>query len=314
MKKIYSLILFALLALTSLKPLAVQAQALDSREEASIYPVSYQLNAMDPHSLAQFYQEAMGMTTLEAEDEYYRLGTSEGDTLLELFPASIPHGQTLTTGIYHVAYLYQDRHYLGSHLTHLFNQETPPLEGFTHHIVSDAIYAADPEGNGIELYWDYPPEDWEYAEDGDIVMGNEPLNFMELMNASDLDFEGMNEGVRIGHFHIVSDDIDAAGDFYQTIFGLEDMTYLEDDSRFQSSGTYHHHIGINEWFADSISGQPEDGKQGLRAMVWETQSAEVYQDVLDKLTAEGVEYTEETSEIFFKDASGLSVILQLAQD
>lgn len=102
MKNFYRLLVILITTLTNLNPILAHSESLDPQEDASIYPLSYQLNAIDPHNLAQFYQEAMGMTAIEVEDNYYRLATSAGETLLEIFPATIPHGQTLNTGVYHV--------------------------------------------------------------------------------------------------------------------------------------------------------------------------------------------------------------------
>lgn len=298
-----------LMSFAAVKPeLAVSAQ-----DSASVYPVSYQLNAMDPAALAEFYEDTMGMTLIESDEDYFQLGTSSGETLLEIYPASVPRGQTLSTGLYHTAFLYDNRAELASHLAHLFDQEVPPIEGFTHHGVSDAIYAADPEGNGIELYWDFPEEDWEYEND-QVTMLNEPLDYIALMEEAEEEFVELTDTVQIGHFHLVSSDLDAAGDFYASVLGFETTSITEGDTHFQASGDYHHHIANNVWFADQNLSQPEDDQQGLRAMVWEAATADVYAEIKTTLETDGIEFTEENGQLHFKDASGLGNIVQTAAE
>lgn len=285
-------------------------------KDALIYPSSYQLNSLDPAALADFYEVNLGMTILDEADGYYRLGTTDERTLLEIFPTDIPRSESISTGLYHTAFLFNDREYLGSILSHLLETESP-VEGFTHHGVSDAVYAADIEGNGIELYWDFPEDEWpadENGEDGDVAMLNEPLDYVGLMESATEDFSQLDERTKIGHFHLVSNDFDAAGEFYSKVFGLETRSYVEGDSFFQASNGYHHHLANNNWFADQDISKPEEGQQGLRAAVWETPSEDFFNEVKSALDSLGTEYTEEDNQLSFKDASGLGVIVQLVTE
>lgn len=309
LKTIIALFLLALVA----SPLTAMAQD-DASSDAVIYPASYQLNSMDSLALADFYENNMGMTILEEADGYYRLGTSDKRTLLEIFPTDIPRGDSLSTGLYHTAFLFNDREYMGSALNHLMETQSP-IEGFTYHGVSDAIYAADIEGNGIELYWDYPEEEWPQGEgDNSVEMLNEPLDYVELMESATEEFTQLDERTKIGHFHLVSDDFDAAGEFYSDVFGLNTQSYVEGDSFFQASGSYHHHIANNNWFADQGITQPEEGQQGLRATVWETQSEEFFNEIISNLDSLGADYTQEDNLLSFNDASGLGVIVEFVSE
>lgn len=283
-------------------------------DEAIIYPASYQLNALDSQALAEFYEENMGMTILEEEDGYYRLGTSEELTLLEIFPTDIPRGESLSTGLYHTAFLFSEREFLGSALNHLFETQSP-IEGFTHHGVSDAVYAADIEGNGIELYWDYPESKWPESEnDGEVEMLNEPLDYVELLESATEEFTNLDDRVKLGHFHLVSDDFEAAGEFYSQVLGLNTRSFVAGDSIFQASGNYHHHLANNNWFADQNLSHPEFTQQGLRAMIWATESEDFFNDIIANLDALGVEYTQDGQQVSFIDASGLGVIVELVNE
>jgi catechol 2,3-dioxygenase len=88
-----------------------------------------------------------------------------------------------TTGLYHFAIRYPDRAALGDALRRL-QQAQVPLEGASDHGVSEALYLRDPDGNGVELYWDRPREHWPRTKDGELAMVTEPLDLEDLLSAA----------------------------------------------------------------------------------------------------------------------------------
>ena len=84
------------------------------------------------------------------------------------------------TGLYHLAVLYPTRAALADALRRLIDANIP-LDGASDHGVSEALYLRDPDGNGIELYWDRPQEDWPRAEDGSVAMFSAPLDVKTLL-------------------------------------------------------------------------------------------------------------------------------------
>ena len=84
------------------------------------------------------------------------------------------------TGLYHVAFLYPDRRALAVALARVLSAGVP-LQGAADHGVSEAIYLADPDGNGIELYRDRPREEWPRDRDGGLAMVTEPLDLEALL-------------------------------------------------------------------------------------------------------------------------------------
>ena len=89
-----------------------------------------------------------------------------------------------TTGLYHVAIRYPDRAALGDALKRLTENHVR-VEGASDHGVSEALYLRDPDGNGLELYWDRPKEEWPRAADGSIEMISAPLDLRALRAAAD---------------------------------------------------------------------------------------------------------------------------------
>lgn len=88
-----------------------------------------------------------------------------------------------STGLYHLAIVYPTRNELADALQRVLRANIP-LEGASDHGVSEAIYLRDPDGNGVELYWDRPREEWPRTPNGELVMGTEPLDLNELLSAS----------------------------------------------------------------------------------------------------------------------------------
>jgi catechol 2,3-dioxygenase len=85
-----------------------------------------------------------------------------------------------TTGLYHVAILYPTRAELADALRRLIKAGIQ-LEGASDHGVSEALYLRDPDGNGVELYWDRPKAKWPRTADGELAMTTQPLDLQGLL-------------------------------------------------------------------------------------------------------------------------------------
>jgi catechol 2,3-dioxygenase len=88
-----------------------------------------------------------------------------------------------STGLYHLAILYPTRAALADALRRL-NEARVPLEGAADHGVSEALYLRDPDGNGVELYWDRPESEWPRQVDGSLMMATDPLDLRSLLRES----------------------------------------------------------------------------------------------------------------------------------
>lgn len=86
-----------------------------------------------------------------------------------------------STGLFHTAILFPTRKDLAIALKRLLDEQYP-LTGFADHGVSEAIYLDDPDGNGVELYWDRPRHEWPFDENGRLRMVTEPLDLQNLLN------------------------------------------------------------------------------------------------------------------------------------
>ncbi len=92
----------------------------------------------------------------------------------------MPSASRKGVGLYHTAILYAERHELAAVLKRLLDHSYP-LTGASDHGVSEAIYLDDPDGNGVELYWDRPKENWPRLRNGELAMFTQALNIPDLL-------------------------------------------------------------------------------------------------------------------------------------
>src|SRR5712692_7460869 len=171
------------------------------------------------------------------------LGVGNQEILsLRAFAGGHPR-QRRTAGLYHFALLVGDDVELGSFLKHRIDHQLP-IDGASDHLVSQALYLSDPEGNGIEVYADRPRETWQFSN-GQLVMDTIRLNAPALLRKAQ-PFDGFSAGLRLGHMHLNVGNLERSMAFYQTL-GMDLMVGLAGQADFLSWDGYHHYLGINLW-------------------------------------------------------------------
>lgn len=149
------------------------------------------------------------------------------------------------SGLFHTAIRYPERADLAAALRRIAAHRAE-FTGASDHGVSEALYLDDPAGNGVELYWDRPREEWPEE------MVTEPLD-LEGLAAAGGESARAPEGTDVGHVHLKVSDLSQAGSFYTGELGFEVMHRYGDQAVFVATGGYHHHVGLNVWFS---AGQP----------------------------------------------------------
>ncbi|MFC2969076.1 VOC family protein [Acidimangrovimonas pyrenivorans] len=202
------------------------------------------LTVNDLDKVADFYAGTIGLTPLRRDGETALLGAGERPLIeLRRDPAARQRDPR-EAGLFHTAFLLLGDADLGRWLRALAENRTP-IQGASDHGVSKAVYLADPEGNGIEVYADRAPADWPRKGDG-LAMGTEPLDLPGLIAGIESRWTGAPEGTVIGHVHLQVGALDAAEAFWTGRLGL-DVTQHYPGAGFFSSGGYHHHVGTNVW-------------------------------------------------------------------
>lgn len=196
--------------------------------------------------VSSWYQQIMGLTPMEKTASGETLGVAGRPLLTLTTEGNAAVAPRNAPGLFHTAFLVPDRTELGRWLAHIAHNNVP-LQGASDHLVSEAIYLGDPEGNGIEVYRDRPREEWNYVEDGMVKMATLPLDLQALYDEAPKDkWDGMADGTAIGHIHLQVSDIPQANAFFRDVLGLDLMATYPGASFF-ASGKYHHHVGANIW-------------------------------------------------------------------
>ncbi len=209
-----------------------------------------------------FYTTRIGLQLLKQQGETAYLGVG-AEELLVLHGNPGARRVPRTSGLYHFALLVPTRRALGAALKHLVDSGVP-LQGAADHLVSEAIYLADPEGNGIEIYRDRDRVEWT-VHGSEIQMATDPLDAQGVLAAaigapSD---QGLPAGTRMGHVHLHVADIAAAEAFYHGVLGFDITLRYGKSATFLSAGGYHHHIAVNTWAGQGAKPNPE-GAMGLK--------------------------------------------------
>lgn len=221
------------------------------------------LTVADLARAVSFYTERVGLRIRKSDERTATLGAGDRDILVLVARPGARHVRG-TTGLFHFAILVPSREALAAAFARLVATRTP-MQGFADHLVSEALYLPDPEGNGIEIYRDRPRDQWRW-EGSEIAMATEPLDVEALLDedrAAGKPWTGAPEGTVLGHMHLHVARIAPAVRFYEEVVGFGLTTRFGPTASFLSAGGYHHHLAVNTWAGLDAPRPPADAT-GLR--------------------------------------------------
>jgi catechol 2,3-dioxygenase len=258
-----------------------------------------------------FYRDAIGLTELEPSNGTVRMGTGDAALVELVGDSDAPSRPRGTTGLFHLAILVPSRPDLARALQRVAEAGWH-LSGASDHLVSEALYLSDPEGNGIELYRDRPRDQWP-VRDGSVQMATLPLDLDGVLGELRREdaTAGMPTGTRMGHVHLNVGDLGAAEAFYSGALGFEVTVRGYPGALFVSAGGYHHHLGLNTW-AGEAAPAPPPGSLGLRQFEIILPSPESLAFEEDRLREAGAEPDREGDRVRVTDPSGNRVVLTAA--
>ncbi len=211
-----------------------------------------------------FYRDALGLEPVTGDEGEVRLHAGDRTLIVLRGDPAAPPQDPRAPGLFHLAIRLPDRLELAQALVRVTRARVP-LHGASDHLVSEALYLADPEGNGIELYRDRPRADWP-TEHGALRMATLPLDLDDLLGelngATDVPVRAP-AGTDMGHVHLQVTDLAAAEAFWSGIVGFDVSVRGYPGALFVSAGGYHHHIGLNTWHSAGCPPAPP-GAAGLR--------------------------------------------------
>jgi catechol 2,3-dioxygenase len=268
------------------------------------------LDVADLGGLREFYERVIGLRAHQSEDGAARLGADLDSALIELVERpEAPARPPGSSGLFHLAILVPTRPDLARVLERVARQGWR-LSGASDHLVSEALYLADPEGNGIELYRDRPREDWSY-EGGELRMETLPLDLEGLVDelGEEGSAAGLPAGTRIGHVHLQVADLALAEDFYCGVLGFEVTIRSYPGALFVSAGGYHHHIGLNTWAGEGAP-SPPPGSRGLRWFEVLAASADEVAQIEERAETAQVDAKRQDDSLLLSDPSGNGVAVR----
>ncbi|MHB2264901.1 VOC family protein [Aliihoeflea sp. PC F10.4] len=221
------------------------------------------LKARDAETLAAFYRNLLGLDEKARRDGTIILAAGDRELLeIENTPSAKPDDPR-SAGLFHTAFLMPTRRDLARWVHHA-SESRLPISGASDHLVSEALYLNDPEGNGIEIYADRPKEDWTH-ENGGIAMATNRLDIDNLLGEIDQDtpeWKTAPNAMVVGHVHLRVGDPRVAEEWWHSELDFDTMTKYGSQAVFLASGGYHHHIGANTW-QSAGAGLRDDDRAGL---------------------------------------------------
>ena len=268
------------------------------------------LRVADLDALTTFYERVVGLGAVERDGGLARIGPADGEPLVELVSTpDAPRAPTFSTGLFHLAILVPDRAELARSLQRVAGAGWR-LTGASDHLVSEALYLRDPEGNGIEIYRDRPREEW--RRDGDeLAMATLPLDLEGVLGElgnGDAPADDMPSGTTMGHVHLQASEIPPAEAFYNGALGLDVMVRSYPGALFLAAGGYHHHLGLNTWQSQGAPAPPE-GALGLDHYELVLPSTAERDSAADRLAQAGADPERKNEGVQATDPSGNRVLL-----
>jgi len=267
------------------------------------------LRVTDLDRSVSFYTASLGLRILTQTDQLTVLG-AQGTPLVELevHPNARRFPPNSVAGLYHFAILLPNRKELGFVIRNLIAQGIEIGQG--DHLVSEAFYLSDPDGNGIEIYADRPRETWTYEANGDVKMTTDPVDWQSmLVEAGEEDWYGMPAETVMGHVHFHVKTLEAARAFYVDTLGFE---VAADASRmralFVAAGGYHHHIGLNVWSGVDAPTNPEDAV-GLVYWTLRYPDQATLRAAIETLKSSTYTVTDQADAVYVTDDAGITARL-----
>ena len=268
------------------------------------------LRVADLDETTAFYRDVVGLALLDRDADRATLGV-DGTALLVLERApDRPERSQTDAGLFHTAFRVPSRAALGEALARV--RDRWRLDGASDHLVSEALYLDDPEGNGVEIYCDRPREEWPVDDDGTVRMATEPLDVQGVAGAAGGKSAGLVDdaplGTDVGHVHLEVTSLSAFEAVYVDGLGFE-VGMTGPNVRFVAAGGYHHHLGANTWRGRTTPAAGR-GIAWFEVVVPDAAGLEALRERLDAVAAAGdvaFEIDEREAGIAVTDVDGIEV-------
>ncbi len=267
----------------------------------------------DLDAMTRWYRDAVLLDVISAAGSTVALGRGAIPLVVLEHAPDLTHASQRSAGLFHTAILFPTRASLAASVYSIATATPGAFTGSADHLVSEAFYFDDPEGNGVELYFDRARSEWNWT-DGQIQMATLPLDPNAYLRANL--GEGASAGADIaragipadgapaavttvGHVHLRVGDVATAREFYVDRLGFEATAQFGDQALFVSAGGYHHHMAMNTW--NSRGAAPRTRALGLGVVNIVVPDADGLGALEERLTRFGHEVGHDGQTLSFDD-------------
>ena len=222
----------------------------DDRIAADTSMGAVTLLVADLDAMTRYYRDVVTLEVIAAEGDTVTLGRAGRPIVVLRHEPALRHAAAGSAGLFHTAILFETQEALAAALYSVASHAPTTFTGSADHLVSQAFYFTDPEGNGIELYLDRARTDWSWTH-GQVEMATlflDPNRFMqEHLSEQVLAGSTARDAASVGHVHLSVGDVATARAFYVDALGFDETAALGNQAVFVSAGGYHHHMAMNVW-------------------------------------------------------------------
>lgn len=273
------------------------------------------LRVGDLEMMTSYYANALALEPLEERSrgtEVHRvLGRGTTPMVRLIGTPGLPAVDPRQAGLFHTAFLFDDAPALAATVLRAAQDQRGQFVGSSDHLVSEAFYFTDPEGNGIELYVDRDRSQWRY-EHGTLQMSTlylDPNAYLQRhLDQSVLAGVATTAG-RVGHVHLQVGDIPTARAFYVDALGFETTVDTYPGALFAAAGGYHHHVAMNTW--NSAGAGPRAASLGLGEAALTVPNRDDLDALAARLAHRGLQFADDGRSVSLDDPWGTRVTVAL---
>jgi catechol 2,3-dioxygenase len=203
----------------------------------------------DLDAMTAYYRDAVALQVLDESTDRVTLGRGSTPVVILEHSPGLKHASPHDAGLFHTAILFESERALAASVYSVAQKHPGTFTGSSDHLVSKAFYFDDPEGNGVELYWDRDRSQWSWTH-GQIEMSTlflDPNSFLQENLTEEVVENPVDGGATVGHVHLSVGDTATAREFYVDRLGFEQTIEIPGQAVFVSAGKYHHHMAMNVW-------------------------------------------------------------------
>lgn len=282
-------------------------------DETAMDAVTLRVGDLD--NMTGFYGSAIALEPIEERArgrEVHRVLGRGGVPLVRLVHTpDLPLAAPGSAGLFHTAFLFDDAATLAATVYRTAQDGRARFTGSSDHLVSEAFYFTDPEGNGIELYTDRSRDLWRHV-DGEVQMDTvflDPNDYLRTHLTQDVFDRVSTEPGRVGHVHLQVGDIAPARRFYVDALGFAPSFTGIPTALFASAGGYHHHVAMNTW--NSAGAGPRAASLGLGELALAVPDRAALDALTDRLRSSNLAFDDDGRTVTAHDPWGTRVTVTI---